>query len=112
MDVKMRRFAFGAVGLAVAATWCAADPAYVSTGQGVSPGGEALVTHVIAQENRPHTLVVVDSQHRSLAVYHVDLTTGKLALKSVRNVSWDLQMRDYNTEDPLPQDIRSAKLAQ
>jgi hypothetical protein len=56
--------------------------------------------------------VAVDPQHKSLAVYHVDLVTGKLALKSVRNVTWDLQMRDYNTEDPLPQDIRSAKLAQ
>lgn len=112
MDVKIRRFALGTVGLVAAASWCAADPTYVSTAEEVASVGKALVTHVIAQENRPHTLLVVDSQNRSLAVYHVDLTTGKLALKSVRNVNWDLQMRDYNTEDPLPQDIRSAKLAQ
>jgi hypothetical protein len=111
MDVQVRRFAWGVAGLVVAATWCAADPAYVTGSQSAAVGGSPLVTHVIAQENRPHTVVVVDPQQRSLAVYHVDLATGKLALKSVRNVTWDLQMRDYNTEDPLPQDIRSAKLA-
>ncbi|MEX2169383.1 MAG: hypothetical protein WD851_08730 [Pirellulales bacterium] len=111
MGAQWRRGAWG-IGLVAAATWCAADQSYVTGSQGVAATGAPLVTHVIAQENRPHTIVAVDPQNRSLAVYHVDVMTGKLALKSVRNVTWDLQMRDYNTEDPLPQDIRSAKLAQ
>lgn len=111
MGVQWCRCVLG-VGLVAVATWCAADQTYVSGGQGVATAGVPLVTHVIAQENRPHTIVAVDSQNRSLAVYHVDSNTGKLVLKSARNVTWDLQMRDYNTEDPLPQDIRSAKLAQ
>jgi hypothetical protein len=111
MVARLRQCVLG-VGLVAGATWCAADQTYVSGSQGVATAGAPFVTHVIAQENRPHTVVAVDSQNRSLAVYHVDLITGKLALKSVRNVTWDLQMRDFNTEDPLPQDIRSAKLAQ
>lgn len=110
MSSMWRRFGWG-IGLIAAATWCAADQTYVTGSQGVASGGVPLVTHVIAQENRPHAIVVVDPQTKTLAVYHVDLATGKLALKSVRNTTWDLQMRDFNTEDPLPQDIRSAKLA-
>lgn len=110
MGATCRRFAWG-IGLIAAATWCAADQTYVTRGQGVASGGAPLVTHVIAQENRPHTIVAVDPQNKTLAVYHVDLVTGKLALKSVRNATWDLQMRDFNTAEPLPQDIRSAKLA-
>jgi len=111
MGTTWRRFAWG-IGLVAAATWCAADQTYVTGSQGVATGGAPLVTHVIAQENRPHTIVAVDPQNKTLAVYHVDLVTGKLALKSVRNATWDLQMRDFNTDEPLPQDIRSAKLAQ
>ena len=33
--------------------------------------------------------------------------TGKIALKSVRNIQWDLQINDLNNENPLPQQIQS-----
>jgi hypothetical protein len=42
-----------------------------------------------------------------MAVYHVDRTDGKITPKSVRNITWDLQMIEYNSGEPLPQDIRS-----
>ncbi len=51
--------------------------------------------------------VVVDPQVRAVSVYHVDKASGKIALRSVRNIHYDLQMMNLNTEDPLPQIIRS-----
>jgi hypothetical protein len=50
-------------------------------------------------------LTVVDPRMRVLCVYHID-TNGKIALKSVRNIQWDLQITDLNNEDPLPREIR------
>ena len=52
-------------------------------------------------------LTVVDPRQRVLSVYHIELATGKIALKSVRNIQWDLQMTDLNNEKPFPQEIRS-----
>ena len=52
-------------------------------------------------------LVVVDSRQRSMSVYHIDKTTGKIALRSVRNIHWDLQMSHFDNEGLLPQEIRS-----
>jgi len=40
-------------------------------------------------------------------VYRVESATGKIELKSVRRIHWDLQMTNLNTEKPLPQEIRS-----
>ncbi len=54
-------------------------------------------------------IVVVDSQNRSMAIYHIDPTQGKLALKSVRNLSWDLSMEQFNGQAPLPSDLRQAR---
>lgn len=50
---------------------------------------------------------VFDPQMRAISVYHVDGTTGKIVLRSVRNIHWDLQLTSLNNESPLPQEIRS-----
>jgi len=42
-----------------------------------------------------------------MSVYHIELATGKIALRSVRNIHWDLQMTEFNSADPLPREIRS-----
>ena len=42
-----------------------------------------------------------------MGIYLVDRGTGKIMLKSVRNFTWDLQMTNYDCDDPQPQDIRS-----
>ncbi len=52
-------------------------------------------------------LTVVDPRQQALSVYHIDLPTGKIMLKSVRKIQWDLLITDFNTENPLPQEIRS-----
>jgi hypothetical protein len=52
-------------------------------------------------------LSVIDPKSRVLAIYHVDLKSGEVALCSVRNIHWDLQMDSFNTKTPLPQEVQS-----
>lgn len=52
-------------------------------------------------------ITVVDPRGRSMAVYHVDRVTGGLSLKSVRNLTWDLQIEDFNSTSPTPREIRA-----
>ncbi|MFO0901937.1 MAG: hypothetical protein U0939_02990 [Pirellulales bacterium] len=52
-------------------------------------------------------LILVDARARVIGVYHVDRATGQVVLKSVRNVQGDLQMDEFNSGDPTPQEIRS-----
>jgi hypothetical protein len=51
-------------------------------------------------------VTIIDPRTRVMAVYHVEKTTGSLALKSVRNVQWDLMMEEFNTSNPTPREIR------
>lgn len=52
-------------------------------------------------------VTLVDSRTRAMAVYRIDPSTGKIKLLSVRNINWDLQVLELNSENPLPQEIRS-----
>jgi hypothetical protein len=54
-------------------------------------------------------ITVVDPRQRVMAVYHVDRASGALSLKSVRNLTWDLQIEDFNSGTPAPRDIRALK---
>jgi hypothetical protein len=53
-------------------------------------------------------LIVIDPRQRAIAVYHIDPASGKIVLKSARNIQWDLQIMDFNNENPVPQQIRSS----
>ena len=64
------------------------------------------VTHVSPIDENRQQIVVMDPRSRAVAVYHVSLSSGEIALKSVRNVHYDLQMTDFNSQKPLPQEIR------
>lgn len=52
-------------------------------------------------------VAVIDSKTRVMSVYHVEHKTGKIALKSVRSLAADLEMDEFNTDSPLPRDIRA-----
>ena len=71
-----------------------------------SPSGE-LIAHVTASDGQPQVVTVIDPRQRVMAIYHVDRATGQITPKSVRNFTWDLQMIEFNSGNPLPQDIRS-----
>ncbi len=55
----------------------------------------------------PAQVTLIDGKTRVMCVYHVDRTSGKIELKSVRNVNWDLLMEEFNGVRPLPREIRT-----
>jgi len=67
----------------------------------------ALIANFSTADGQPQVVTVIDPRQRVMAVYHVDRTTGQITPKSVRNITWDLQMIEFNSGNPLPQDIRS-----
>jgi hypothetical protein len=69
-------------------------------------GSEMIVVPTTLGE-KGQMLTVFDPRQRVVCVYHIDLATGRIALKSVRNIQWDLQINELNNENPLPQQIRS-----
>ena len=96
--------------IAATADWVASEP--VAVGQGpITPyaSSGALVAHVAASDVGPQAVTVIDPDRRVMAVYHVDRATGEIALKSVRNLSWDLELVEFNSAAPLPQDIRAMR---
>jgi hypothetical protein len=111
----MRRLHFGVVlgtllvlGLIAGRGW-SETPSAVGSSNVPYQSTSNLITHVPPAEGGPQAIVVVDPATRVLAVYHVDKTTGEIALRSVRNVSWDLQMMEFNSGKPLPQEIRNMR---
>ena len=52
-------------------------------------------------------LTVVDRRQQVVCVYHIETETGKISLKSVRDIQWDMKITQLNNEAPLPQEIRS-----
>jgi hypothetical protein len=52
-------------------------------------------------------LTVIDPSTKAIGVYHIASPSGKITLRSVRNIHWDLQMTYLNNESPLPQEIQS-----
>ncbi len=78
-----------------------ADPA-----AGVQQGAALITVASPAADNRQQ-LTVIDPQTRVMSVYHIDVTSGAITLKSVRNIHWDLQMSEFNGVSPLPREIRA-----
>jgi len=69
-------------------------------------GGSELFTTVTPTEGAL-TVTVIDPRQHVIAVYHVDRNSGEITPKSVRNITWDLQMIEYNSGKPMPQDVRN-----
>ena len=109
----MRRSLFGALlgaslVIAVAAGRGVSETPYASPiDSPARSSGNELITHVSATDGAALTVTVIDPKQRVMAVYHVDRGTGEISPKSVRNLTWDLQMIEFNSGSPLPQDIRN-----
>ncbi len=52
-------------------------------------------------------VTLIDTKTHVMSVYHIDRRTGEIALKSVRNVQWDLRMEEFNGVSPSPREIRT-----
>lgn len=76
-------------------------------GRGLVPGADGLLAFSETVEGKYQQVTLIDPGQRVMAVYHVELTSGKIALQSVRNFHWDLQMLEFNGENPLPREIQS-----
>ncbi len=109
----MRMAAFGAGVLAslVAATVVAALVPRMGFAQraGVAPvtSSAGLIAPTADAGEGSQQITVIDPQTRVLGVYHIQLSTGEVTLKSVRNIHWDLQMIEHNGTSPLPQEVRA-----
>ncbi|HEV8293517.1 MAG TPA: hypothetical protein VGP94_16390 [Tepidisphaeraceae bacterium] len=108
----MRHSLFGALlgaslVIAVAAGRSSSESAYAPPVDSPAHAKSELMTHVSATDGQPLTVTVIDPRQRVMAVYHVDRASGEITPKSVRNFTWDLQMIEFNSGNPLPQDIRN-----
>ena len=92
-------------------TWCWGVEAQTFLGSQNASSAAAsvgLVTHVHESEGRPTRVIVIDPHQQVMAVYHIDRESGKIEPKSVRNLSWDLRMTEFNSDDPSPKDLEKA----
>jgi hypothetical protein len=75
------------------------------SGAAFSDRGLLAFSETVAQKYQQVT--VIDPKREVMSVYHVDLASGTITLRSVRTIRWDLQMSDYNGQRPLPREIQA-----
>ncbi len=74
----------------------------------VEVGTGGLITHFHEETNPKMTrVIIVDPHLRRMAVYHVE-AGGAIQLKSVRNLTVDLQVQEFNSGDPSPVDMQES----
>ena len=97
--------AVGAVALAVEFPQAQAQRAPAER----APPADQLIALPFEASDGKQQVTIVDPRTRVIAVYQVDKVSGSLALRSVRNVHWDLLMEEYNTShgSPTPREIRA-----
>lgn len=101
-----------AVGLVVAVVLGASfSPPGVVAAQRTDASPSAVARHPVlfstTVDPQRQLLTVFDPETLALCVYHVETDSGEISLKSVRNLTWDMQMVELNGKSPLPQEIRS-----
>jgi hypothetical protein len=67
----------------------------------------SLIALPVQVDNARQQVTVIDTVKRVICVYHIDLPTGVVTLKSVRNIAGDLQIDDFNGQSPLPREVRA-----
>jgi hypothetical protein len=68
-------------------------------------GGDLIAVPSSAGE-KGQLLTVLDPRQQTIGVYWIEAGTGKITLRSVRNIRYDLMMTDFNSDNPLPREIR------
>lgn len=67
-----------------------------------SPAGGPLWISESPLGDGRRLLIVIDEATRHAAVYQVDGAAGTLALRSTRDITWDLMVGDFNAQEPRP----------
>lgn len=52
-------------------------------------------------------LTIIDPIQKVFCVYHVNMASGQIELKSARKIEWDLQLIYLNSKKPLPQEVQA-----
>ncbi len=68
-------------------------------------GGE-LIAVPSPMGEKGQMLTVLDPRQQTMGVYWIEAGSGKITLRSVRNIRFDLMMTDFNGDNPLPREIR------
>ena len=84
------------------------QPAYGNQLAPLAGGANGLITYAQENEGRPTRVIIIDPQLRSMGVYEISQDKGEIELKSIRNVTADLQMLEYNNGGISPEDIQKA----
>jgi len=50
-------------------------------------------------------ITIVDTETKKIAVYHMDMATGGVVFKSIRDIQPDLMVDQFNALSPLPVEI-------
>ena len=76
-------------------------------GSHAASGGHHLMAMSTKFGEERQQVTVLDPSSRVMSVYHVSARSGEITLRSVRNISWDLRMQEFNSTNPSPREIRS-----
>ena len=101
---------FVGAGLIIACSvwWSSIEPVHAAgTHSGMAAGAE-LITYTIEIDDHRQQLTVIDPVMKVVTIYHVAKDSGEITLKSVRNIRWDLQLEEFNSASPRPQEIKRA----
>jgi hypothetical protein len=107
----MKTTLFGVTGVVLAAvlawTLLGRETAVFAQRASVYDPSSELIALPAQVEGGRQQVTVIDPIKRVICVYHIDTPTGAITLKSVRNISGDLQIDDFNGVNPLPRDVRA-----
>jgi len=68
--------------------------------------GNEVQTVSVMLPNGMQQIVIHDTRTMRMAVYQIDGGSGRIQLKSVRDLTWDLKMEHFNGQSPLPAELK------
>ncbi|QDT69681.1 hypothetical protein MalM25_26200 [Planctomycetes bacterium MalM25] len=84
------------------------EPGPVATVTTAAPPARAPIDwRILENPNGPHTALFFDPVRQVFAVYHIDSGSGQIMLKSIRSLSADLRLEQFNSSNPAPKDIQA-----
>ncbi|RMF44576.1 MAG: hypothetical protein D6753_02245 [Planctomycetota bacterium] len=105
-----RHWVLGGVLVGIAAWgWVPAPRTAQSQGTVPQASGENLQVFSSTLPNGGQQIVVIEPVTQTMAVYHIAGAEGRIQLKSVRRIAWDLRMEQFNGEPPSPSEIRAVQ---